>query len=201
LRPEEQIIFRRLAVFAGGFTLEAAEAVAGSPGLRDLPVLDGLASLADNSLLRQDAIPDGDGRFRMFETVREFSRERLDASDDSEPVHRAHAAFFLAFAERAEPGLQSADVRRWVGRVEAEHGNVGEALGWFAHGEDAAAVQRLAGALRSYWYHRGRWSEGRGWLERALAAGDATSDAVRAKALVAAGFLAHYQGDEACALP
>ena len=161
LRPEEQVLFRRLAVFAGGFTLEAAEAVAGSLGqLSSLPVLDGLASLVDNSLLRQEVSPDGDSRFRMFETVREFARERLDASDDAEPAQRAHAAYFLDFAEGAEPGLESADARWWTRRVEAEHGNIDEALRWFERGDDAVAVQRLAGALESYWYWRGPLERG-----------------------------------------
>ena len=184
-----------------GFTLEAAEAVAGSLGNLQGPILDGLAVLVDNSLLRQETGPDGNGRFRMFETVREFARERLEGSGDAEPVQRAHAEFFLAFAERVEPGLESADVRWWVARIEAEHGNIGEALGWFERADDVVAVQRLAGALRNYWYYVGRWGEGRGWLERALATEGATPDAVRAKALVGAGFLAHYQGDEASALP
>jgi tetratricopeptide (TPR) repeat protein len=201
LGPEEQIIFRRLGVFAGGFTLEAAEAVTEALGNLQIPVLDGLASLVDNSLLRQEIGPDGDSRFRMFETVREFARERLEAGDDAEGVHRAHAAFFLDFAERAEQGLQGTAKAWWARLVETDHGNVAAALGWFEHGDDAVATQRLAGALREYWYDKGRWSEGRGWLERALAAGEATPDAVRAKALVAAGQLAHYQGDEAHALP
>ncbi len=157
--------------------------------------------LVDHSLLRQEAILGGDGRFRMFETVREFGLERLAESGEHEAARRAHAAHFLAFAERVEPGLGSADARWWVRRVEAEHGNIGEALGWFERADDVVAVQRLAGALENYWYWGGRWSEGRGWLERALATEGATPDAVRAKALVAAGFLAHYQGDEASALP
>ena len=201
LAADEQVLFRRLAVFVGGCTLEAAEAVAGSLGSLQGPVLDGLAVLVDNSLLRQEAGPNGDGRFRMFETVREFGLERLAMSGEHEAARRAHAAHVLAFAERVEPGLESADAPWWAHLVESEHGNVDAALGWFERGADAAAVQRLAGALEHYWYDQCRWGEGRGWLERALAAGAAAPDAVRAKALVAAGFLAHYQGEEACAVP
>ena len=175
---EEQILFRRLAVFAGGFTLEAAEAVAESLENLQVPVFDGLAVLVDNSLLRQEAGLDGAGRFRMFESVREFGRERLDASDEPRPQPGARCVL---------PGLcrvgraRAAGRRRplWIRRVEAEHGNVGAALGWFERADDVVAVQRLAGALGLYWFFEGRWSEGRVWLERALATEGATPDAVR----------------------
>jgi non-specific serine/threonine protein kinase len=205
LTTQEQVLFRCLAVFNGGCTLEAAEAVCGplvDSGKREAgaaqppsapSVLDLIASLVDRSLVRHEPGAPGAPRYLMLETVREYGLERLEDSGEIEGVRRAHAAFFLADAERAEPGLMKLSLR--VEPLEADLGNVREALGWFEREGEAEAVLRLAGALQIYWYVTGRWSEGRAWLERALAAGGGAPDAVRAKGLLAAGYLAHYQGD------
>jgi non-specific serine/threonine protein kinase len=165
-----------------------------------------VSSLVDKSLLREEEDPDGEPRYLLLETVREFGLERLAASGEEDAVRGAHAAWVLAFAERAEPildGYEPAPVSRdvWYGRLGAEHGNVRAALVWFEQRGAVEAVLRLAGALADYWYLSGRWSEGRGWLERALAAGETAPAAARARGLVAAGFLAQCQGDQARAVP
>jgi non-specific serine/threonine protein kinase len=136
----------------------------------------------------------------MLETVREYALERLAASEEGEEAaaRQRHAAWVLAFAERVELAPYG---RIWLGRWGTEHGNARAALEWFERAGDVEAVLRLAGAMRAYWLFAGRWSEGRGWLERALAAAAAVPAAARAKGLLAAGFLTHYQGDGARALP
>jgi non-specific serine/threonine protein kinase len=186
-----------LAVFAGGCALEAAEDVCADD--RGSSVLEGVTSLVDKSLLRAEEGPDGEPRYIMLETVREFGRARLAASGDEPAVRRAHAAYFLAWAERAEPVLfanvPALDFNRLFEQLAADHNNLHEALGWLEHIGDAEAVLRLAGALMQYWYRSGRWTEGRRWLERALAAGVRLPVSVRAKGLLAAGYLALYQGD------
>ncbi|MCA9880145.1 MAG: XRE family transcriptional regulator, partial [Thermomicrobiales bacterium] len=127
----EQAFFRRLSVFAGGFTLEAAEVIAGdgdAPSL--LPTLDLVASLVDKSLLRRLDAGDGEPRFGMLATIREYGLERLAAGGEAESVRAAHAAYFLALAERAEPALIGPEQGEWLARVEAEHDNLRLALEW-----------------------------------------------------------------------
>ena len=179
LSEREQAVFRRLAVFVGGFTLEAAEALVAVEG-----AVDALGSLVDKSLLRQDA-----GRLAMLETIRAHALERLAASGEEDEARRAHAAYYLALAESAE-----AD----AALLEPEHGNLRAALGSLGP-EDAL---RLVGALWRFWLERGYLSEGRRRLAEALAAGPQAATAARARALTGAGVLAHYQGEyaEAAAL-
>ena len=166
LQSSERALFARLGVFAGGFTLEAAEAIS-APDRRD--VLADLATLADQSLVQQMPGPNGEPRFGMLETVREFARERLGASGDQASVQEQHAAFFLALAEAAEPYLRGPDQFAWLDRLEQEHPNFREAMGWYrAHGEVARAL-RLAGALGRFWEARGHIAEGRGVLDALLA--------------------------------
>jgi predicted ATPase/class 3 adenylate cyclase len=204
LPPEEQVLFRRLAVFAGGFTLEAAEDVGGEaarrPGGDDdssFPsppfVFDGVASLVDKSLLGQTEGADGGSRFAMLETIREFGLARLAEGGEDAVVRDAHAVFFLALAERAEPELTGPDQQRWLDRLEMEHSNLRQALDWMQEHEAGAAV-RLAGALWRFWWTRGHLAEGRGRLEAVLERGGG-SPAERGKALHGAGSLAGEQGD------
>jgi tetratricopeptide (TPR) repeat protein len=137
----------------------------------------------------------------MLETLRTFGLELLAASGELEPLRRAHAAYYLALAEHADLELLGPGRARWVARLATEHSNLMAALGWFADVGDGLAEARLAGALREYWYCTGRWTEGRTWLERSLARSSDLPNAARAKVLVASGFLAHYQGDDARAVP
>jgi predicted ATPase/predicted Ser/Thr protein kinase len=188
LGAEERTLFTRLAIFVGGCTIEAIEAVCAEP---DLAVLDGVASLVDKSLLRQVEGPDGDTRFSMLETIREYALERLEASGDAATLQQRHAAYYLALAEQAEPELIGASQVRWLTLLRAEHDNLRAALEYL----DAPVALRLAGALWRFWYTCGFLSEGRKWLGRALdRCGDAPAPD-RARALAGLGGIAWAQGD------
>jgi predicted ATPase/class 3 adenylate cyclase len=193
LEHAEQQLFLRLSVFAGGFTLDAAEAL-GADDARD--VLDLLGALVDKSLVELDA---GGARYRLLETVREYARERLQASGAQTYWRARHFAWCLALCETAEPHLTGASQQAWLDRLAAEHDNLRAGLAWStADAGDAAGALRLAAALWLFWYVRGHVSEGRASLDAALAA-SAGADAppVRAKALRGAGVLAYHQGDYA----
>ncbi len=195
LTPEEQRLFRRLGVFGGGWTLEAAEAVGGREsgvgGTAEEPssdfrpptsdsVLDVLASLIDKSLVQAS----GNGpepRFAMLETIREFAGERLRAdAAEHDAVHGAHARFFRELAASAHVGLVGSDQMAWLERLDAEDANVMGALSWTLEHDEADAGLVFASCLWRYWATRGRLGEGRDWLERALGrpgAGDADAGA------------------------
>jgi DNA-binding CsgD family transcriptional regulator len=193
LTPEEQALFRQLAVFVGGFTLEAAAAVTGLYGTAD--VFKSIAGLVDNSLLHQEG-GDDHPRFRMLETVREFAEERLVASGEEAPSRRAHAAWFLTLAEAAESWTWGeATQKQWLDRLEVELPNLRAALAWFDQAGDAEAVARLTASLGVYWHVRSHRAEGCAWLERALTQGIA-SDRTRAKALLALGALEHLTASQ-----
>ena len=194
LTAEEQAVFRRLAVFAGGFTLAAAEAVAGSKG--ELAALDGIVALVEQSLLRHMPGSGDEPRFTMLETIREYGLERLATSGDEEATQRAYGGFFLALAEEAEPQLIGPEQGEWLTRLETEHDNLRAVLVW-AEAQDHETGLRLAAALWRFWYARGHLNEGRGWLERALALDGAGQSAARVRALHGAGVLADLQGDPA----
>ena len=223
LSEPERALFRRLAVFAGGCTAEAAAAVAaagttagGPPAAAEaLDVLDGLAALVDQNLLRPaaEAPPGGapetpgelgalrEPRFRLPEPVREYALELLEQSGEAEAVRRHHAAYFVGLAERAAPGLEGPDQAAWAARLERDHDNLRAALAWSrSEPGDPEAGLRLGGALRVFWQLRGHLAEGRRWLATVLAAPPArASDHPRAGALYAAGLLAYLQGDHAAA--
>jgi non-specific serine/threonine protein kinase len=202
----EQRLLRRLAVFAGGWTLEAAEAVCGGRADLGIDALEGLASLIDKSIvLREDG--HDPSRFRMLETIREFGAERLATSGEEAKVREAFSAFYLALAGEAARALDGPAEREWLERLQVEHDNLRAALSWsLANGRETAGLC-LAGTLRGFWQVRGYWSEGRAWLDQALAkvanvapAGRAEGIA-RAKALAALGSLATLQGAYAEAGP
>jgi predicted ATPase/class 3 adenylate cyclase len=202
LEAGEQTLFRRLAVFVGGWTLEAAAAVcqaaddpAASTG-QALDILDGVASLADKSLLRLTEQASGEPRFRMLETIREYGLECLTASREAPAVRRAHATYYLTVVEEAEPALTGPDQATWLERMEAEHDNLRAALHWAEERGEAESGLRLAGALCQFWLIRGHLREGRERLARLLGlAGASPRTAARAKALTRAGHLAHNLGD------
>jgi predicted ATPase/transcriptional regulator with XRE-family HTH domain len=197
LRADEQALFRRAAVFAGGFSLEASAAVERhATGSVDDAVLNGLASLVDASLLVRSASDADDPRFEMLETIREFALEQL-VSNQEEAARDAHAAFFLALAERAAPELTGHQQVDWLDRLETELGNFRAAMEWLLLRNDAEGLLRLAGALARFWDYHSHVSEGRRWLETALAHPGAAALPVslRGKAFQAAGVLARTQGD------
>jgi len=191
----EKMLFTRLAVFSGGSTLEAVEAVCDAEGDLPVDVFEGVSSLLDKSLLQQKEGFDGEPRFAMLETIREYASERLEDSSDAEAARHAHAEYFLALAEEAEPMLWGAEDAAWLDRLEEEHDNMRAALSWaIRHDEDHLALE-LGGALRWFWFTRGYYGEGRKWLEEALVKDLWASAEARAKALDGVGRLAYEQGD------
>ena len=183
----EQLLFARLAIFSGGRTLEATEAICDAED--DLPVeaFEGVSSLVDKSLLRQEEGPGGEPRFVMLETVHEFAREKLGRSGEAEEIKRVHAKYFLTLAEEAFPELIRANQLEWLERLEAEHDNMRAALSWALERKEAELVLKLGGALWLFWSMRGYYSEGRRWLEEALAMEGQGSSESRAMALAGVG--------------
>ena len=195
LSAPEQTMFRRLSVFAGGFSLEAAEAVGAGDGIDEMDVLDLVARLVDRSLLVAEEVT-GDLRYRMLETIRAYSREKLTAAGEEAVVRERHLRWYLDLAEEAEPALQGPEQVTWLDRLEMEHDNLRAALEWCRDaGGDKEAGVRLAGALHRFWARRGYLSEGREWLETAITRCPDAPAAARAKALYGAGALAFEQGD------
>ncbi len=227
LDEDEQTLFRRLAIFAGGFTLEAAEAIGGTEGggrrkedgtTSQLPssvlrlpssplpitqhpapasVLDGITSLVDKSLLRQDEGVNGEPRYLLLETVREFGLEHLAARGEDEAIGVRHADWFLALAEQAAPEMLGSQQRLWAERLDREYPNLRAAFAWrTARGEGDAAL-RLAGALVIFWFLRGHLREGSAWLEQALTmdSDDVATPASRAWALFSAALLTWSRAD------
>jgi len=200
LTPTEQVVFRRLSVFASGSTLESAEAIISGSQEASSDVLEGITSLVEKSLLRRLEQPDGSSRYQMFETIREFGVERLRASGDEDATRRRLATWCLTLAEQSHREMWGPTQREWLARLEAEHDNVRAVFVWaFERGETEIA-QRLAGELQRFWWFRGHLTEGRAWAERALMMPQQTSAIARAKALSAAGRLASAQGDDGRAI-
>jgi predicted ATPase/DNA-binding CsgD family transcriptional regulator len=193
LSEPEQVLFRRLSVFAGSWTLKAAEEV-GSDGIEKKEVLDLLSRLIDKSLVVAEVAQDSPIRYRMLEPVRQYARERLDESGETEAIHRRHAEFFLALAEVPKPELEEAQQESWLERLEEEHDNFRVALSWTLEQGGTELALRLGAALGEFWYIRGYLSEGRRWLEEALANGD-TPSVARVRTLAKASWIAWEQTD------
>jgi len=194
LHAGEQALFRRLAVFAGGASLEAVEAVCHTAGDVEGDALEWLAGLVDKSLLRREEGPDGEPRVGMLETIRGYAREHLAASGEAEVTERAHAEYYVALAERAEPELTGPEQAVWLARLEREHDNLRATLRWAHESEESEIGLRVAGALWRFWSVRGFVSEGWRAMEMLLDDGAEAAPAVRARALNGAGNLARDQG-------
>ncbi|HET9658947.1 MAG TPA: LuxR C-terminal-related transcriptional regulator [Thermomicrobiales bacterium] len=192
LGEESQRLFRQLAVFIGGFTLEAMRAVCddGSPD-----VLQELRTLVANSLVRRVDLPNPDSRYMMLETVREFGLERLDTSGEAETIHARHAAYLLDLARRVESHVNTAERDVWLDRMESEQGNLHQALRAAIDRSDAEYALDVTGALLPYWQFRFHSSAGSDWLQQALALDVEVSAPVMRKALVCAGTLSYMNGD------
>ena len=201
LSAPEQKLFRRLAVFIGGCTLEAVEAVCNAPGDLDVDVFDGMESLVDKSLARQAASEEGEPRFEMLETIREYALERLSASGDEALTRRAHAAYCLILAEE-EGGEGGRETQTgWLNRFDIEQGNFRAALDWMTQTGEAEWGLRLGAALFRFWEDREYLAEGRGRLMKILSLPGASSPTrARARALFSAAALASDQGDYGAAL-
>jgi predicted ATPase/class 3 adenylate cyclase len=198
----ERALFRRLAIFVGGCTLEAA-AVCNPAGELGLDVLDGVASLVAKSLLRREEEPEDEPRFGMLETIREYGLEQLEASGEADAARRAHAAYFLALTEEAAPQLLGREQVAWLRRLDPEHDNLRAVLARSRTGEIAAEVGlRVAARLHWFWGLRGFVGEGRGWMEAMLALpGAAGRTVTKAWVLHGAAHLAIWDGDYAAARP
>ncbi|HEY8599055.1 MAG TPA: AAA family ATPase, partial [Thermomicrobiales bacterium] len=191
----DQILFRRLALFVGGGTLEAADVICNAANDAPLDVVAGFESLVDKSLLRQEERPDGEMAFRMLETIREYGLEQLAESGEAQEIARAHAAYYLTFAEEAAPFLSGIGLREWLDRLAWEHGNLRAALDWSLAGGVPSWGLRLAVALGGFWEARGFLRTGRRALETALASAPNAPSGLRTRALNVTGTLARNQGE------
>jgi predicted ATPase/DNA-binding XRE family transcriptional regulator len=212
LSAEERVLFRRLSVFVGGFSLEAVEAVGAEPGasggILAEPVLGALGRLVEQSLITADREEKGGGlRYGMLEPVRQYASEQLEESGKAEETKRRHFAHYLAFAEEADLNyglltgtkLTGAEGEAWMDRIEREHDNLRTALGWAKERGDFRAGLRLAGSLCWFWWMRGYFREGRLWtedfLKKAERGGLEVAEDARAKALLGVGMLSFAYGD------
>jgi predicted ATPase/DNA-binding CsgD family transcriptional regulator len=202
LGQKERVVFRRLSVFAGGFTLEAAESICAGEQLQRDEVLELLSQLVDKSLVVAQE-PDGAARYRLLETIRQYGWERLDEAGEAAHVREQHAGYYLAVAEEAEPELKGERQVAWLQRLEREHDNLRLAMAWLIGRGGSEGAARLGWALWLFWGIRTHLAEGRRSMERALSArGSVTITAsARAKALFVAGMMANYQGEHLSAEP
>jgi predicted ATPase len=204
LSPEEQQLFRHLAVFVDGWNLEAAEALCKARGGLSADMLEGMASLVDKSLLRQEEQAAGETRFWMLQTLREFGLEQLAQSEELEATRQAHAEYYLHLAEEAQPSLMATEQGRWMARLEQEQENLRAALWWLlarARGGSEQRTQQAEQALRFctalywFWVIRGYSREGQHLLEQALTHREQVTAPLRAKALYMAANLAFLLDD------
>lgn len=189
LSPAEQRTFDRLAVFVGGFTYDAAVAVAGPEAAEHLD------RLVDKSLVVTEATATGDYRYRLLETLSAYGMAALERHGDTDARYAAHAAHYLDLATAAVPGLRSARLATWLDRLAVEHGNLRAAMERSLRGGADATAAGIAAALYAFWDLRGHYAEGREWLRRVLEPGRTMPDATRARALMGAATLAVIQGD------
>jgi predicted ATPase/DNA-binding CsgD family transcriptional regulator len=198
LSEKEKALFRRLSVFAGGWALEAAEAVCAGGGIPQDEVLDLLCRLVDQSLVVVWEWG-GEARYRLLETVRQYGKEKLEDSGEDEEVGRRHSGFFLELAEIAETALLGPKQETWVERLEVEHDNLRAALDWSEREPIATeAGLRLAGALQRFWTIRGHFTEGQARLQTLLTLpGASARSAARARACYALGMLYYRRGNYA----
>lgn len=198
LEPEERTVFRRLAVFLGGFTLEAAQAVAAADLSGDTLTI--IAGLVNKSLLRQEPSKSAEPRFGMLETVREYAWEQLTAAGEAERTRGRHLEYFLALAERAKTLFNSQQAHEWFATMEQEYENFRAVLHWASERANADVEIRMASALCRFWYFRGCVGEGYKWVDAALAKSREASPSLRAQLLHGAAELTYGNEERAVAL-
>ena len=195
LSAAERILFRRLAVFAGGFSLEAALHVCAPEELDGAAPVDILQALVESNLVRPVGTVAGVRRFMLLETMREYALERLAEAGENDAVRRQHAELTAATVERADLEFWHGGQSAWLPRLDAEHDNIRAAVAWAQHAGDATEIEvRLAGQLLGFAIVRGHWRELDGWLAHALPASEHTARALRVKCLWSAAVLAAYLG-------
>jgi tetratricopeptide (TPR) repeat protein/DNA-binding CsgD family transcriptional regulator len=192
LPPEQQHLIRRLAVFAGGATLDEIGQIA-CEGDADT-AFDGLAALVDHSLLRVIDGADGETRYAMLQTIRDFATELLIDASEEENVYEQHASYYVALSEEIRAELTGSGAAHWLKRVEAEIDNLRSAHRWLLSRESYTGAQAISSALPRFWEVQGNFTEGRSWLTAALAGGP-TSNRERANALIGLATLERRQGD------
>jgi non-specific serine/threonine protein kinase len=192
LSEPERTLLRRLSVFAGGWTFDAAEAVIAGDGIQTYAVLDLLAQLVGKSLVLAEE-QRGAVRYRLLETIRQYAADKLQEAGEMERTRERHLRYFLGLAEEGERMMRGREQAAWLDRLEAEHDNTRAALEWALAGSGEEAL-RVSGALTWFWWLRGHQDEGRRWLARVLERAQAPSPA-RMKALHGAGWLAQHQRD------
>ena len=194
LEENERRLFERLGIFAGGFTLEAAEKVAGESENSSFSTLDSITSLIEQSLLVSNETADGDVRFRMLEVVREYALEALEKSGELETMQQNHAGYYLEFAKAAEPHLQRAQSADWLNRLEEELDNLRNALQWSIK-NDVRLGQFIIASIWRFWLLHGHIREGCEQLNTFLSQEVEGDKAIRIKMLLGAGFLNRLKGD------
>jgi predicted ATPase/serine/threonine protein kinase len=196
LDADQQAYFRRLAVFAGGCSLDSAAEVCNADRPLDTDAIDGVAALVDHSLVRREEMADGEPRFFMLETIREYAQELLAEASEIDGTRRAHAHHFLAFAEEADHALLGPDQGRWLDRLDLERTNLRAALAWAEQTGEIEIGLRIATAIWRFWLGRGYMRSGRERFERLLAAPPGmVAPRLRARALHGLATIAHNQGD------
>jgi predicted ATPase/DNA-binding CsgD family transcriptional regulator len=195
LSEPERKVFRRLSVFAGGWNLEASEAMVSGEGVAQSEVVDLLSELVEKSLVVAKETVQGGIRYRLLEPVRQYALEKLEESGEVGYAKHAHAWYFLALAEEAEPELFGPQEAQWYERLEVEHDNIRAALSWSLEGADPELGLRLAGAIWWFWHRHGHLSEGLRWLDGGLDRGGGASAIARVKVLAGIGWLAFGQAD------
>jgi predicted ATPase len=195
LSEEERVLLRRLSVFAGGWTLEAAEETVGTgEEVWEEEVLDLISKLVDKSLVVTEVRVGEVVRYRLLEPVRQYGGERLEESGEADAFLRRHAGFFLALAEETAPELTGAQQQELANRLEADHDIMRAALSWSLE-QDPEIALRLAGTLAGFWQMRAYFLEGSAWLEATLRHSDRVEAETRAKLLSEAGTFAFYRAD------
>ena len=199
LDTQEQRLFRRLSIFAGGCTLQAIEAIGAALDDEVGQIFEGVASLLDKSLLRQMEQEGEEPRLLMLETIREYGLECLVKCEEMELARQAHAEYYLRLAEQAQPELIGPQQAAWLQQLEREHENLRATMGWLLEPEEAEhrtdKALRFGEALRKFWLIRGYWSEGRTFLEQVLARNEGVVTSLRAHVLYNAAELAYIQDD------
>jgi predicted ATPase/DNA-binding XRE family transcriptional regulator len=196
LHEPEKELFRALSVFAGGFTLEASEAVGVAGAVESEDVLVLLGNLVEQSLVVAESSPEGERRYRMLEPVRQYALERLGESGEEEQARWRHAQYYLALAEQAEPRIKGRDQGEWLDMLEAENDNLRAAIGWSLEADDPRTAARIGWALGMYWVMRSRHAEGRLLMEQTLAQGDDLPAQMRAQATWALMVCVYGSGED-----
>ena len=200
LNTQEKILYARLAVFVGGFTLEDAEAICNLQ--RNMDILEGIASLANSSLLKQEESATGDSRFRMLETIREYALERLLESGEKTDLQQRHAYYYIGIIlNEARVEITSRESTSWLNRLESEHDNIQAALDWCLMTPDGRVLAlSVLPTLTWFWYRRGFFNEGRIWTDRLLAASRGEPEPIWAAALQMSSRMAMWRGEHTTAV-